>query len=133
MRSDDYKLLDGETLKSVTLESGYESSDTCLRVECASGRVVKFGVSGDCCSHSWIEHLTVPDDVDGATVVTIEERGGDTKPGEDLSQFDVLQVYETVIRTNRGDIVMEYRNDSNGYYGGSLDLLSDSHPKEPKS
>jgi hypothetical protein len=114
--------LAGLVLRSVSLDKGRDE----LRIETDTGRVIVFTVSGECCSRSWIEHLESPGDIVGATVLDVIEASGDTRPGEDLTQFDVLQVYETRIRTDRGDIVLEYRNDSNGYYGGSLDLQSDT-------
>src|SRR3990167_6456995 len=97
---------------------------------------------GDCCSSSWIEHLEMPADIDGATFY------GEHKESDEVSAWDnhecrkcehqemweegdsgckggcghdSLQVYNTRFPTSRGDIVVEYRNDSNGYYGGSLE------------
>ncbi len=85
-----------------------------------------FGVAGDCCSVSWIEHLETPPDLDGAVIESV--RDSDELPpwdGHDCTppracDHDCLTVYHTVFGTNRGEIVLEYRNDSNGYYGGFL-------------
>lgn len=96
-----------------------------------------YGVEGDCCSSSWIEHLEAPDDLQGAIITKVEDGGGipydDHKCVEyDYSKsnaeneaagycgHDVLAVYNTKFYTDKGTITLEYRNDSNGYYGGYL-------------
>lgn len=93
------------------------------------GSRVTFDVAGECCSRSWIEHLETPRDLEGATVVGWSESDMDVR-GEctdgDYPDQNCLKVYRTTINTNRGEIVLEYRNSSNGYYGGSLELASDS-------
>lgn len=86
-----------------------------------------FGVDAECCSTSWIEHLEAPLDVVGATITGAED--GEEVPitqdhsdhDEDEDHGDVcVNVYNTVFHTNKGDIVLEYRNSSNGHYGGEL-------------
>lgn len=101
----------------------------------ADGGSQVFGVEGDCCSHSWIEHLEMPPNVTGATVTAIEEGGTVDATDDDAlnprrppyyegdvtrREHECLKVYNTTFRTDRGDIVLEFRNSSNGYYGGSL-------------
>lgn len=84
---------------------------------------VSFGVEGDCCSSSWIEHLDVPPDVIGEVIISVEDSDGVPWDGHDCKGgcgHDYLQVYNTRFKTAKGDIVLEYRNDSNGYYGGYL-------------
>lgn len=82
----------------------------------AGGRTLTYEAEGDCCSESWIEHITVPSDIAGATVTAVGER----EMGEFEKDYETIRVYETSFRTDRGDIVVEYRNSSNGYYGGTL-------------
>jgi len=117
-------------LKSIVLEK--EKSEITFNFQDGSSR--KFGVEGDCCSTSWIEHLEMPDSIDGAIISSVEDGDGvpfdghecKPKPGEDAEYgskecgHDHLQVYNTKFHTDKGDIILEYRNDSNGYYGGSL-------------
>lgn len=82
-----------------------------------------FGVEGDYCSQSWIEHLELPQDYIGATLLRVEEGNGvpwDGHTCDNSCGHDVLQVYNTKFHTDRGTITLEYRNDSNGYYGGYL-------------
>jgi hypothetical protein len=80
-------------------------------------------VDADCCSYTWIETVELPALGFPATVATVE----DLNLPDDLaltSQFhkdpDVLAFYGCKITTDRGEIIIDYRNDSNGYYGGSL-------------
>ncbi len=121
--------LNAAPLKAVT------SDGDSITFELANGDVIKFDVEGDCCSHSWIEHLDVPPDVIGETVTAIFDSDGVPWDGHECvpndkdedgysygnkCEHDHLQVYNTRFRTPKGDIVLEYRNDSNGYYGGYL-------------
>lgn len=97
------------------------------------GSSQEFGVEGDCCSSSWIEHLTLPDDYVGAAITNVTEasmdrtddeafnpKGEPRWEGDEGREHESLQVYETRFVTPRGEIVLEYRNSSNGYYGGYL-------------
>ena len=110
-------------------------------------RPLRFEASGDCCSSSWIEHLEQPSDLDGAIFLGVEDSdavpwdGHECKACEHYKGWDkghdcgacghdTLQVYNTRFLTDRGAIVVEYRNDSNGYYGGSLDLVEEDDEDE---
>ncbi len=104
------------------------------------GHAQSFAVEGDCCSHSWIEHLETPNDLIGAELTGFDENSMDATSDENenpmiessyedhegkiiktsSNEYECLQVYTTIFHTNKGDIVLEYRNSSNGYYGGSL-------------
>lgn len=88
-----------------------------------------FNVEGDCCSNSWIEHLEMPTTTSGGTVIGVHNGEPITQDHDDhdhdperigSSTNESIRVYNTVIQTDLGDIVIEYRNASNGYYGGSL-------------
>lgn len=124
------KILDvlvGKTIKSITLN---KSADE-ITFTFNEGKDEVYSVDGDCCSNSWIEHITVPNDVDGAKVLSCTNLTMDTKDNvidEYGFTHESLQYYETRISTNKGDIVLEYRNSSNGYYGGYL-TRKDKHGK----
>jgi hypothetical protein len=122
----------GKTVDSVELLG--DKDRILLRFQDGSDR--SYGVEGDCCSTSWIEHLEMPPDVRGAVILSVDD-GGEVEPWDGHvcveTQYDKdykvrkegcghesLAVYNTRFHTNKGDIVMEYRNDSNGYYGGYL-------------
>jgi len=109
---DDYEGMD-KPLSSVSVND----DRTRLTFAFQDGTAAMFDAEGDCCSNSWIEHLTVPDDVAGAVITAVlDGRMSQSDADEDR----LLQVYNTHFRTAKGDIIVEYRNESNGYYGGYL-------------
>lgn len=73
----------------------------------------------ECCSHTWVEHIELPALGFPATVVSVENI---ELPGsnENDPEYDCLRVYGLLIVTDRGELVIDYRNSSNGYYGGDL-------------
>ena len=73
---------------------------------------------GECCSHTWIEHISLPSLGFPATVSSVENI--DMPDLGSPYEYDVVAYYGCKIVTDRGDIVIDYRNASNGYYGGNL-------------
>ena len=80
------------------------------------GRTLTYRAEGDCCSRSWIEHLTVPVDIAGSEITGWAQR----ELGEKEQDYETIKVYQTSFATAKGEIIVEYRNSSNGYYGGWL-------------
>ena len=83
-------------------------------------------VDGDCCSDSWVENIEMPamgfpakvvsaDDID---MPDVDERTDDG---------DRIAHYGFKIVTDKGHITIDYRNASNGYYGGNLSWPDDDH------
>lgn len=88
-----------------------------------------FGVEGDCCSHSWIEHVEFPgkkSELKDVCIVDVEEVNMDTEEVKDDDDWvtEHIQTYEARFKTPKGVIVLEYRNSSNGYYGGNIVRIS---------
>ena len=86
------------------------------------GNRYTYHVDGDCCSSSWIEHATIPPDVEGATILGATQP--DLNPHEPVkaeNSWESIQVYHTAFQTDKGEIILEYRNSSNGYYGGWME------------
>lgn len=110
------KALLGRKLKSVKVENDREQLVLCFQ----DGKNYYFNAVGDCCSSTWIEHLEELCEVDGAVLLGVHD--SDRVPyGEcNEAEYECLQVYHTTFTTDRGEIILEYRNSSNGYYGGSL-------------
>lgn len=75
-------------------------------------------VDADCCSHTWVEHIELPARGFPALVTAVEDL--DMPDLGQPEEYDVLAYYGCKISTDKGDIVIDYRNDSNGYYGGDL-------------
>lgn len=115
----DFKNMIGRKLEAVSLDDAKAG----VTFTFEDGRSRSFSVEGDCCSSSWIEHLELPGDIKGAILLSVEDSAPITQDHEEHDQEsggDCISVYNTAFRTDRGDIVLEYRNSSNGFYGGYL-------------
>jgi hypothetical protein len=80
-------------------------------------------VDADCCSYTWVENVELPALGFPATVTAVEELDLPEDAGPQSAfhpDHEYLQFYGCKISTDRGEIVIDYRNDSNGYYGGNL-------------
>lgn len=80
---------------------------------------------GDCCSTTWIESIDLTEPLLYAVIKKIEDI--DMPDGPHVGTInhpnvDVVSYYGLRITTNKGISVIDYRNDSNGYYGGYLEL-----------
>lgn len=123
MEREDWEDLIGKTL------AGASHTAIGVTLTFRDGTVAEFETSAGCCSRSWIESFECPDDVNGSVLTGVDEDDGPIR-SFDLEQTDDeydgnshVQVYQTIFRTDRGRIYVEYRNASNGYYGGSLDRV----------
>ena len=123
----DFKNMLGKKIESVVLSKDKET----IVFSFQDGSRRAFGVEGECCSTSWIEHLEMPDKIRGSVILDVKEGDGvpwdnhecKRKKGSTYGNecgHDSLSVYNTTFKTDKGEIVLEYRNDSNGYYGGNL-------------
>ena len=80
---------------------------------------------GDCSSETWIESIDTPKalrgkvlDVQNIDMPDLGNIGTSKHP-----DVECVQYYGLKVVTTRGTTVIDYRNDSNGYYGGYLYLL----------
>lgn len=106
-------VLIGKTVTAVYLASDKKA----IRFDLDSNEQIIARADGDCCSSTWIESLDMPDALVG-TVTGVEDL---TMP--DLGQPDeygTIAYYGCKISTEKGSCVIDYRNESNGYYGGNL-------------
>lgn len=81
--------------------------------------------TGDCCSHSWFEHVEGLECLIGHKIIGAVERAM-PEAQRDHPEHDCLQFYGWTLETARGRFDIEMRNSSNGYYGGSVALSSES-------
>jgi hypothetical protein len=90
---------------------------------------IKVNVDADCCSYTWVEAIELPALGFPALVTTVDDLILPENTFQLCSTFhpdsDYLQFYGCKISTDHGEIVIDYRNDSNGYYGGSLSWPGD--------
>lgn len=107
----------GKTITAIEIAEDREA----LRFVLADGELI-VQVDADCCSYTWIEDVELPALGFPALVTAVEELDmpEKTEPSKFHEGPDVLAFYGCKITTDRGEIVIDYRNDSNGYYGGSL-------------
>jgi len=86
---------------------------------CEDGEhVVK--VDGDCCSDSWVESVELPALGFPCKVIDCLDLDLDLIQEEYDENLECVAFYGYKIITNKGEIVIDYRNASNGYYGGNL-------------
>ena len=91
----------------------------------------KFIVEGECCSITWFESMDAPEVLIGGIVSSVEDidmpdlgsKGTINHP-----YVDHVVYYGLKVTTDKGVCVIDYRNDSNGYYGGSVTLTQGELP-----
>ncbi len=89
-------------------------------IRCAiDGGEIIARADGDCCSHSWIESVELPALGFPCLVTAVSDLDMPEQP-YDTNEHECLRFYGCKISTDKGDIVIDYRNSSNGYYGGNL-------------
>lgn len=88
-----------------------------LFVTCEGENLVAL-VDADCCSTTWIESIEMPALGLPFQILAIDSL--DMPDLGDMPDCDVVSYYGAKITTTKGDMVIDYRNDSNGYYGGSI-------------
>lgn len=104
----------GKTITAIEIAEDQKA----LRFVLTDGECV-VNVDGDCCSSTWIEHIELPALGFPAQVVSVEDLNM-SRPDEGEHGDSVTAFYGCKVTTDRGEIVIDYRNESNGYYGGNL-------------
>lgn len=94
------------------------SDDKALRFDTEDGEEIIARAEGGCCSSTWVESMDAPDLLVGETVRNIDTLYMDNPPNQ--PDYGEVKQYGCVIITTGGRCVIEYRNKSNGYYGGSI-------------
>jgi hypothetical protein len=106
-------ILIGRTIKSIQIAE----DKMAIKFITDSDDVVML-VDADCCSHTWVEHVELP--ALGFPALVIDVVDLDMNKEDEWNDYDLIQYYGCKITTDKGDIVIDYRNSSNGYYGGSI-------------
>lgn len=117
-------VLVGRAVVAVYLKEG----GSAIRFDLDESETVVATVFGDCCSSTWIESLDAPDALIG-TVISVEDidmpdlgTGAEQTQDKDRAgSAECISYYGCKITTDNGSCVIDYRNESNGYYGGSLE------------
>ena len=101
--------------------AAYLSEDkTILGFELEGGERLAYFTEGECCSRSWIEHFSNEEYLAGAVVsgvqdIDIPDVSELTEDGEYTVRYGVKVLLE-----GRPAFEFEFRNLSNGYYGGQI-------------
>jgi hypothetical protein len=109
----------GRTIREIYLAD----NGGAIRFVLDGGDIVEPWADGYCCSHSWVESIDTPDAIVGGVVTKVEDIHMPELP-YDENEHQCLRFYGCRITTDRGQAVIDYRNSSNGYYGGSLEWPS---------
>lgn len=87
--------------------------------------LIGFDALGDCCSCSYFDTLGPLEALHGATVGAVKDVDLDDRNFRDNDNDndwgDLTQFYGHTIITNKGNVDLVYRNESNGYYGGWIE------------
>ena len=83
--------------------------------------VLSFCLEGDCCSHSYFDPPVYLNHLVGQQLVQFEEVGSDK---EYVRTDDECTIWHCLkITTNKESFTLDWRNDSNGYYDGNLNVV----------
>lgn len=110
----------GRALIKVELAEDREA----IRFTLADGEVIA-RCDADCCSHTWIEAVENTVTSFPATVLAVEPLaltvwGTEDETHAEWDGGNLVRFYGCKVTTDRGLLIIDYRNESNGYYGGSL-------------
>jgi hypothetical protein len=96
---------------------------TRITIEMADGTAYHLDAEGDCCSNSWFENISGEHEFIGTVIVRIENVKA-SMPATVVEQDDkYIKFYGVKLHTTGGFLFIEYRNSSNGSYGGSLSVM----------
>ena len=122
---EDIKSIVGLTIRKVTF--GDEGEDDNDLVFYTDNLTIYYECEADCCSSSWVDNIDDLDNMLNSEILEVEELKVESIEIED---YDVLRKYDYLVKTSKGDARIEFRNSSNGYYGGNLCLRKIMHGDE---
>ena len=120
------KKLLGRTVTGIRVSEGEDY----LVFDTDAGEVV-IGTDADCCSETWFSDVMNPEFIIGGIVLAANDIDMSKRPDDGRSRQEKDDFYGVEIVTDKGIGRIEYRNSSNGYYGGSARLV-DSAPESAK-
>lgn len=109
--------IEGAVVESITVDSTHE-----VYLNLKDGRKVHLELFGDCCSGSYFTDTKQFDELIGATIQEVEERWGKSDNNLPEPDGDDIKWHFLVFTTNKGHITIDWHNDSNGYYDGTLNM-----------
>ena len=91
------------------------------------GTSTAYQTDADCCSETWFADITGVSALIGATVTAADDVALNCTQ-DDRCRQESDEFYGVKLRTDKGYVDIVYRNSSNGYYGGSIDLYTGELP-----
>jgi hypothetical protein len=90
---------------------------------------------GECCSSSWIESINNVENLIDEEIIGIERKGEAIRSKNEEKSQDEDESREVAfgytLKTIKGYIDIEFRNESNGYYGGEVKFKPDAKLEIP--
>lgn len=121
--SDALKKLVGLTIARVS----FAPDMTQMFLDTEAGRFT-LDAEGDCCSHSVIDHVDNETALIGKVLSVrdveqwVPRERPDSFEGKPAGDYEDISYYALAIVTDKGEAIIDYRNSSNGYYGGWLNV-----------
>ncbi len=115
-------ILIGKVITAIHLAADKQA----IKFDIEGGEPIVARADGDCCSVSWIENVENAEALIGSPVLEALNIDMPDSVDREPENHDVVQFYGFKISTAKGTCVIDYRNDSNGYYGGSLEWPSEN-------
>lgn len=135
-----------------TIQSLRRLEEDAALVEFSDGTQLRITVEGDCCSHSIFYEIVFPENLIGAILEDVVEREWDedsslsktTADSEAVALEKVKaagfnfypeenNVWNVVLKTNRGLALLRHINSSNGYYDGHTNYEVIRQPHAPSA
>ncbi len=112
-------------VKNKTVTNIFKQTDTDLILKFDDGTFVTMTASSDCCGDAWWNHFDGVDCLLNAQVISVEEVAGTPRTGEEEPmRQEAIEIHFLKITTNKGSVTIELRNESNRYYGGSVNYTT---------
>lgn len=96
-------------------------TDDSARLQLEGDVVLRLSLDGECCSSSYFTNLEQFRELEGSRILALEERAEAASfVPYALEKTEVLSWHFLVFTTDRGHVTIDWRNDSNGYYDGTI-------------
>ncbi len=113
-----------ESLIGRTVTGAKTDGGAILVIDTVDGPI-SYVAEGDCCSNSWFYRVLDLNNLIGQKVAAVVEGRDDVDADDGMTQQDSDSVYSYCILSATGGCEVTFRNSSNGYYGGWLNVSQD--------
>lgn len=111
-----------ELIGKIVVQAYLSRDKKSLGFELRGGEKLIYHADGDCCSYSWIEQFSNHEYLPGALILDVQKIN---VPGIESTDDKCIQCYGVkIVLEGRPAFEFEFRNSSNGYYGGSIEIAS---------